>query len=62
MRIELNEQAFWSILWITVAVCIITFTGIMSYYYTERTIAAFEGGYEETTLPGTNCIAWVKSE
>lgn len=60
---ELNmdqENKYYLILAVIAGLTIIVVVGLCSHHYTERTKAAFAAGYEESTLPGSSNISWVK--
>ena len=60
MKIELNENAFWLGVWITLAALIISITVAICITCYKDTENAFKYGYEETKLPGSFDKIWVK--
>ena len=62
MKIELNENAFWAILWPSIGLFIVAIVWVASHYYTERVQSAFEINYEEATVQGLASPVWSKVE
>lgn len=64
MKIEsdINNNTLYAIMWIGSFITICTLAFILTNGYNERTKAAFNGGYNETILPGSNQTAWQKAK
>lgn len=60
IRVELSDNAICAVWVVSLSLVAICLASVFSHYYSKRMIAAFEAGYEETTIPGQPGIAWVK--
>lgn len=57
---QICDNTFCSLIWGSAFAAVVALAGVLSHYHTERTKAAFAGGYVETSLPGTNGSYWTK--
>lgn len=62
IRFEICDDTLTALIIAIIGLTIVSVTGILSHYYTQRITAAFEAGYEEGTLQGYGGVHWVKTK